>query len=127
MTRQKIISGYLRQLKRNCPYSFRKKLAREIKSHLLDFLDDNPDSTLEDITEHFGPPGKFADEYLLAMDEAARKKTIQKTRGIKWGILAGAVAVVIITTLTASRMLVAMTQRKVYYVHEYITESNTAD
>ena len=73
------------------------------------------------------PPGKFADEYLLAMDEAARKKTIQKTRGIKWGILAGAVAVVIITTLTASRMLVAMTQRKVYYVHEYITESNTAD
>ena len=76
MTQQKIISSYLRQVKWNCPFSFRRKLITDLKSHLFDYFDDNPGSTYEDITNHLGPPEKFADEYLLVMEETARKKAI---------------------------------------------------
>lgn len=124
MTQQKIISSYLRQVKRNCPFSFRRKLIADLKSHLLDYFDDNPGSTYEDITNHLGPPEKFADEYLLIMEETARKKAIQKNRWVKWSILTGVAAIVLIIVVTAVWMLVEISQKRVHYYYEYITENS---
>ncbi len=125
MTQQKIISSYLRQARKNCPFSFRKKLSTDLKGHLFDYFDDNPDSTFEDITNHFGAPEKFADEYLLSMDETARKKTLQKNRWVKWSILAGITTIVLITAVTAVGMLIEISQKRVHYYHEYVTEDST--
>lgn len=124
MTQQKIISSYLRQVKRNCPFPFRKKLIVDLKSHLFDYFDANPGSTFEDITNHLGLPEKFADEYLLAMDETARKKAIEKTRWIKWSVLVGVAAIVLIIALTAVWMLVEVSQTRVYHSREYVTEGS---
>lgn len=122
MTQQKIISSYLKQVKRNCPFSFRKKLISDLQNHLFDYLDDNPGSTLEDIKNHLGLPEKFADEYLLVMDETTRKKAIHKTKWIKYGILSGIVSIVLIIAVTAVMMLVKISQTRVHYYNEYITE-----
>lgn len=124
MTQQKIISSYLRQVKRNCPFSFRKKLITDLKSHLFDYFDDNPCSTYEDITNHLGSPEKFADEYLLSMDEPVRMKFIQKDRWIKWSCLTGVAAIVLIIAVTASWMLIKISQKRVHYYHEYVTEDS---
>ncbi len=122
MTQQKIIATYLRQVKRNCPFSFRKKLITDLKSHLSDYLEDNPDSTLEDLENHLGSPEKFADEYLLATDETTRKKSIRKTKWIKYSILFGVISIVLIIAVTAIMMLVNLSQTRVYYYNEYVTE-----
>lgn len=124
MTQQKIISSYLRQAKRNCPFSFRKKLITDLKSHLFDYFDDNPGSTFEDIKNHLGPPEKFADEYLLSMDEPVRKKFIQKDSWIKWSCLVGIVSIVLIIMVTAVWMLLEISQKREYRYYEYITEND---
>ncbi len=122
MTQQKIISIYLKQVKRNCPFSFRKKLISDLKNHLFDYFDDNPGSTLEDIKNHLGPPERFTDEYLLVMDETTRKKAICKAKWIKYSILSGIASIVLIIAVTAVMMLVEISQTRVYYYNEYITE-----
>lgn len=111
-------------MKRNCPFSFRKKLVADLKSHLFDYFDDNPGSTYEDITNHLGPPEKFADEYLLVMEETTRKKAIQKNRWVKWSVLTGVAAIVLIIAVTAVWILVEVSQTRVYHSHEYVTENS---
>ncbi len=123
MTQQKIISSYLKRVKKNCPFSFRKKLTTDLKNHLLDYLDDNPDSTLEDIINHLGSPEKYADEYLLVIDETTRKKTIHKAKWIKYSILSGIATIVLIIAVTATMILFKISQIRVYYYYnEYVTE-----
>lgn len=124
MTQQKIISSYLKQVRKNCPFSFRNKLIADLRSHLFDYFEDNPGTTFEDITNHLGPPEKFADEYLLVMDETARKKAIQKNRWVKWSVLTGVAAIVLIIAVTAVWMLVEVSQTRVYHSREYITEGS---
>lgn len=79
---------------------------------------------MEDIINHLGPPEKFADEYLLLMDEPIRKKIIQKDRWIKWSCLTGVAAIVLIAAVTAFGILYEVSQTKVYYCYEYVTENN---
>jgi len=99
-----------------------KELITDLKSHLLDYLEDNPDSTLEDLKNHLGSPEKFADEYLLAMDETTRKKALRRTKWIKYSILSGIASIVLIIAVTAIMMLVILSQTRVYYYNEYVTE-----
>lgn len=122
MTQQKIISIYLKQVKRNCPFYFRKKLISDLKNYLFDYLDDNPGSTLEDIKNNLGPPEKFADEYFLVMEETTRKKTICKAKWVKYSILFGIASIVLIIAVTAIMMLVKISQTRVHYYNEYVTE-----
>ena len=124
MTRQKIISSYLKQVKRNCPFPFRKRLVADLKNHLEDYFDDKPSGTLEDIINHMGAPEKFADEYLMAMDEPARQKTIQKSRWLKQICLIGVASIVLIFAVTAAWMLIEISQKRVHYYYEYVTENS---
>lgn len=117
-----MVSSYLKQVKKNCPFTIRKKLITNLKAHLFDYLDDNPESTIEDIINHLGPPEKYADEYLLVMDETTRKKSIQKNKLIKYCILFGTIAILFSIALTAVIMLIKISQIRVYYYYEYVTE-----
>ena len=125
MTQQKIISSYIRQAKKNCPFSFRKKLGIYLKNHLCDYFDDHPNSTFNDITNRLGPPEKFADEYLLYTDETTRKKILQKTKWFKRSILIGITAIVLIWTVIATGILIEISKKRVHYYYEYVTESST--
>ncbi len=124
MIRQKIISSYLKQVRKNCPFSFRKKLITDLESHLSDYLDDNPNSTLEDVINYVGPPEKIADECLLAMDEAARQRILNKTKWIKRGILIVSCIIVLTTACTAVYTLIKISETRVYYIQESIIEEN---
>lgn len=124
MTQQKLISHYLKQVKKSCPFSFRKVLIKELKNHLFDYLNANPCNTLEDIINHFGSPEKFADEYLLAMDETARKKIIQTTKCFKWSCLLATTAIIFTIMVVAFKILCEISETRVYYYYEYVTEDN---
>ena len=124
MTRQEIVSSYLRQVRRNCPFSFRRKLITDLESHISDYLDDNPGSTLEDVINYLGQPEKIADECLLAMDEIARQRILDKTKWIKRGILIGISIIVLITACTAFYTLFKISETRVYYIQESITNED---
>ena len=126
MTRQEIVSSYLRQVRRNCPFSFRRKLITDLESHILDYLDDNPGSTLEDVINYLGPPEKIADECLLAMDEIARQRILDKTKWIKRAILIGISIIVLITACTAFYTLIKISETRVYYIQESITNEDAS-
>ena len=121
MNRQKIISSYIRRVRKNCPFSFRKKLITDLESHLSDYLDDNPSSTLEDVINYLGSPEKIADECLWAMDETARQKILNKSKCIKRSIVIGISATVLIIAITAVYMLIKVAETRVYYFQESIT------
>lgn len=122
MTRQEIISSYLRQVRRSCPFSFRKKLITDLESHLSDYFDDHPCSTLEDVINHLGHPEKIADECLLAMDDTVRQRILNKTKWIKRSILIGISVIVLITAFTAVYTLISISETRVYYIQEYVID-----
>ena len=124
MTRQKIISSYLRQVKKNCPFSFRKRLITELESHLSDYLEANPGKTLEDVINYLGSPEKIAEECFLAMEETSRQKIRNKNKWTKRILLAGISIVVLITTCTAVYTLVKISESRVYYIQETIVTEN---
>ena len=121
MTQQKIISGYLRQVKRNCPISLKKKQMTDLESCLWDYLEDHPDSTYEDLVNHLGAPEKFADGLILTMDATARRKAIQKTRWVKLCCIFTAAVILLIASATAIGLIHAKLETQVYYYYEYVT------
>ena len=101
MNSQKEVKRYLKTAEKNCTGSFKKKLRADLKNYLYDYIEENPDSSFDDIVHHFGEPDKFADEYILAMDDMTRKKLISKSKWIKRIVIIGVIAVFVIAVITA--------------------------
>lgn len=123
MTQEKLIAAYIRQVKKKCPLPIRKKLTVDLESYLLDYLDDHPCNTLEDLTSSLGTPEKYVDEYFLSMEEAARRNLLFKTVWLKRSILGGIAAIVLIILVTAGWLVYETSQTMVYYYYEYIPEN----
>lgn len=121
MTNQTEIKHYLNQVKKHCPYPLRKKLIKELESNLSDFVEQYPDSTMTDIIEHFGSPGKFTDEYILAMDEPERQRIVQKSKWMKRLILLAALLILLIISVTAVWIIHENSRNLSYYYYEEIT------
>lgn len=85
MVKPNDISDYLKQIGKKAPFAFRKKLITELRQNISEYVDEHPNCSIEDVINHFGTPEQFADEYILAMDETARKEAIQKAGLIKKG------------------------------------------
>ncbi len=116
------ISAYLKQAGKNCPFSFRKRLRMDLKNNLSDYLEENPDSTMEDVMQHFGSPEKFADEYVLAMDDKLRKKTVFKAKCVKRSVLIGVIVIVLTVVITAAWIITENSQTAGVYYSEGIIE-----
>lgn len=101
MNSQKEVKRYLKTAEKNCTGSFKKKLRADLKNYLYDYIEENPDSSFEDIVHHFGEPDKFADEYILAMDDMTRKKLISRNKWIRRTVIIGVIAVFVIAVITA--------------------------
>lgn len=130
MTRPKMISDYLKKAKKDCPLSYRKKLTADLENNLFEYLEGHPGCTDEDIALHFGPPGKFADEYLLTMDAAARKKALHNAAWIRRLALTGIVSIIIATFIilvTAVWVVYENHRTRLGYYTEYIIEYRDPD
>lgn len=120
MKKSKETSLYLKQVSKKCPVSFRKRMMMDIESSLSDYSDEHPNCTIDDIVQHFGTPEKFADEYILALDEKSREKLLSKAKWLKWGFLIGIVIFLIIVAIAAIWIIFENSQIAGYY-YEHIT------
>lgn len=78
MINQRDIAKYVKQVGKRCPAPYRRKLMTELPDNLADFVNDNPEASMEDILKHFVSPEKFADECLLTMDETKRRNILHR-------------------------------------------------
>ena len=122
MNSQKEIKRYLKCVGKNCPRYFKRNLMDDLIDHLCDYLDENPDSSFDNIVKHFGAPEKFADEYILALDEDTRKKLMSKTRWIKKGIIIGIAVIILMAIVTATWIIIENSQEVGVYYSEGISE-----
>ncbi len=120
MVKPNDISNYLKQIGKKVPFAFRKKLITELRHNISEYIDEYPNSTIEDVIDHFGTPEKFADEYILAMDENARKEAIYKAGLIKKSIFITLAIMLLIITTTAIWIICENSQTAGYYYEEVI-------
>lgn len=101
MVNQREINKYIKAAGKGCPFSFRRKLKADLQNSLSDFLDTRSECTMEDVFLHFGSPEKFADEYIITLDTAARQKLLHMEKSIKRIIFLGVAVTVLAVTVAA--------------------------
>lgn len=82
MIEKKELKHYYKEIKKNliCPYSTKKKILRELKENIDNYLLEFPNSDIEEIKEHFGTPENLG-EFLLEQDSA--KKALNNNYFVK--------------------------------------------
>lgn len=120
MVNQREISKYVRQSRKGCPAPYRRKLITELQNNLSDFLENNPERTMEDVLEHFGFPEKFADEYLLVMDDKDRMNALHKARWVRKTICVGVATIVLIVAIASVWIVRENSQTVGYYYFEEV-------
>ena len=92
----KELKTYFREIKHKFPGGCKKnKILRDLRLSVDDFLQENPDATLEAVVEHFGTPQQIADAYTEELPAHELQKQLKIKRWII-GIIAGAVACTLI-------------------------------
>ena len=125
MISQKEIKGYLKKVKKNCPYSLRLRLSAELESAILEYAEENPDKDLADLISRFGKAEKYAEEYLMNMPIAERTKILKKGKTIITAVIVGVIAVVLIVASTAVWIIYDDHRTDIDHVEIYITKDDT--
>lgn len=64
----------------------------ELKESILDYLEENPDSTLDDVVAHFGSAETIGYSYILEMDEKERQKLLNHAFWVKRCMIVAVIA-----------------------------------
>ena len=99
MVTQREIKSYIRQVKKACPFSFRRKMLFSLKSGIADYIEENPDSSIDDIINHFGLPKNFATEFVASIDDKKFLRNLSVKTAIKYAAIIGFVIVVLLTVI----------------------------
>lgn len=76
MINKKDLNKYYSSIKKNlsCSLNIKFIFIKELQERISDFLQDNPDSTMEIIIENFGTPEEIAKSFVDKDNEYYRKK-----------------------------------------------------
>lgn len=87
------LQNYFREVQKALPCGSceKKKILRDLRLSVDNFLEENPGATFAAVESHFGTPAQIADTYT---EEMAPRELQRKLKIKKWiiGIIAGAVA-----------------------------------
>lgn len=124
---QKEVNAYLKKVKSSCPYLFCKKLMLELKEDLLDFLEENPDSEVADVVEHFGAPEMFGYSYILAMEGEERGRLLKQSRRIKKTALTAAVFCVLAMAVWVGFGIWRYSESAAYSYEVWVEDGSTGE
>jgi hypothetical protein len=95
---------YIQAVKKQLPIpnGMSKKLLDELGGSVDEYVQDNPNATMDELAARFGDPETIADEYISALDKDRLKAEIKKSRLIKRAIITIAIVLIIaiLTTFT---------------------------
>lgn len=121
-----IANQYLKSVKKACPRAFRPKLTAELNDSILEFLNENPNSNLEDIQKYFGEPIDFVSEFLNSMDSSQRIRLENKR---KYFLISISVVLLISLMITTFSIYIALESSKssIYYYSEEIVYLDSSE
>lgn len=122
MISQKQLNAYVNRVRKKCPMSIKGKITTALKADITDYLDEYPDSTIEDIISRFGTAEKFSSEYVMSLDEVQRNKVFKTSKFIKWAIITISAVLVLAIGITAVCIIVENSQSAGYYYYYEIEE-----
>ncbi len=122
---QKEFTNYVMRAGKKCHTSYRRELTAELQNSLSDFIEDTPNHTMADVLEHFGSPEKFADEYLLTMDETERRTVLHKARWIRKAVSAGMAIAILIIAVVVGWIVHDNSQSVAFIMKKYIKQNNS--
>lgn len=78
-------SRYLQKVKRKllCPHSIKKTIIENFKQQILEYIEQNPDSTVQEMINLFGSPQLVAQRYLSVIDSKVLDKFKNRIRILK--------------------------------------------
>lgn len=131
----KIGNQYLKQVKSHltCPAALKKTFLEQLRGDVEEFLDTNPQATLEGLTERFGNPSEMAHSYIENLDSNQLEKQIKKAKIIKRIVLFTCLAILAAVLFVASYIVIETlkddTATIVYTVEETVIdiESNVSE
>lgn len=115
---QKEIKSYLKEVKKNCPFPFRKRLLAELRESVLGYVEEHPDCTMDDVVARFGVAEMVGYGYILEMDEKERKKLLDRAHWIRCCIIAGVVICILLIAGGAAWIHYDNSKPLVYYYGE---------
>lgn len=120
---EKEIKKYFSKIRRAlvCDFKTKSKILKDLRNEVEEYLERNPDSSLENIIDHFGTPDAIAEEFAIsAGTDYIKKYKVHKT--IKLIVI----IVLLLTLVFASiASIVIIRNRKrsaIYYYEETIED-----
>lgn len=123
----KIGNQYLKQVKSHltCPGALKKTFLEQIRGDVEEFLETNPNATLEGLTERFGNPSEMAHSYIENLDSNQLEKQIKKAKTIKRIVLFTCLGILSIILIVASIIIIDNLTADVTVVTYTVSEGET--
>ena len=114
---------YVKEVKRQmlCPKKMKNDMLLSLENSIMDYMEEHPEASAQEIETHFGKPQQIAVEYIASLDQNELRKEIQKSKLIKKMIVFLAVGILLIAAVTSVVVIVwnANTQPDIIY-HEIV-------
>ena len=100
----KIGNQYLKQVKSHltCPGALKKTFLEQLRGDVEEFLETNPNATLEDLAQRFGNPSEMAHSYIETLDGDELQKQIKKAKIVKRIVLFTCLGILLAVLFVAS-------------------------
>ena len=104
----KIGNQYLKQVKSHltCPAALKKTFLEQLRGDVEEFLETNPNATLEGLTQRFGNPSEMAHSYIETLDGDKLQKQIKKAKIVKRIVLFTCLGILLAVLFVASVIIV---------------------
>lgn len=123
----KIGNQYLKQVKSHltCPAALKKTFLEQLRGDVEEFLETNPDATLEGLTERFGSPSEMAHSYIETLDGDELQKQIKKAKIVKRIVLFTCLGILTVVLVIAVLFIIHIFSNNVSVVTYTVSENGT--
>ncbi len=120
---EKELKKYLRRIKGAlvCNFKTKRKILKDLKNNVEEYLEQNPDSSLEDLMEYFGKPESIAEEFAVSAGIDYIKKT-KVHKMIKLIVIILLILALVFTIITSIVIITNNKRTAVYYYEESVED-----
>ncbi|MEE0928969.1 MAG: hypothetical protein UIG59_07225 [Acutalibacteraceae bacterium] len=111
-----VIKRYLKTALKKCPSAYRKRISGNLSDSLFEFVEENPAVNEEALVENFGPPERYAEEYIASLDDEEKVRLLAKNTFIMRAItITIAIGLIILAVGTAIIVIDSINSSSNYY------------
>lgn len=122
MIKNKEIKNYYKAVKKslNCSNKQKLDILHALESDIKDYIEENPNTTINEIQKYFGSPSEFASESISTFSDNEIKQKINRSKTIKVIAAVSAIVFIIISAITAYSIAKENSRTAVYYYSEEV-------